>query len=165
MRLVCEDLKAHVDELVAEWATVAGEVPQLDLPIDHQIGELPGLIIGLADAALCAPGDGAAHLAKVMAAAEHGRRRKESGSGSEGLILTEYHLMRTVIWRHLQRRYADDSSLAVAAIARLDTAITLATQASLLGFHHEVLEARGEWPGRLERLAAESPVLHAAPAA
>ena len=56
MRAVCEDLKAHAVELVAEWQTVAAEVPQLDLPIDHQIGELPGLIIGLADAALGAPG-------------------------------------------------------------------------------------------------------------
>ena len=97
-----------------------------------------------------------------MAAAEHGRQSKRSGDGSEALILTEYHLVRTVIWRHLQRRYGDDASLAVAAISRLDTAITLATQASLLGFHYEILEARGEWPGRLERPAAESPVLHAA---
>lgn len=161
MRAVCEDLKAHIDELVADWEVVAAEVPQLDLPADHRIGELPGVIINLADAALCAPGDEAAHLAKVMAAAGHGRERKEHG-GSEAEVLIEFHLMRTVIWRHLQRRYEDDPSLAVAAIGRLDTAITVATQASLLGFHYEILEARGEWPERLERLARESPVFRAA---
>ena len=157
MKQICEDIKAHTDEVIAEWEKLVREQPWYSLPRDHRVANLPEVVVGLVEASLCDPVDREAHRQKAWAAAEHGQLRRAQGV-SEMLIFTELHLLRHAIWRYLMRTVGP-TDRAVDAINRIDTAMTLATNAALWGYHREEIEALGKWPESLEALVEESPFL------
>ncbi len=156
---VCEDLKAHVPEIVKEWESITHEEPWTSLPKAHRIDELPAVAIGLFDAALCVPADPGAHRQKVLAAVLHGEQRREHGL-PDAVLLTEFYLLREAIWRYLKR--TKPASVADHAILRIDNAIMLATRAALVGYHRHEYEKRERWPLAVDRLIAEAPLLKVA---
>ena len=156
---VCDDLKAHLPEIVREWEEITHEEPWTSLPKAHRLDELPAVTIGLFDAALCEPTEPDAHRQKVLAAVLHGEQRREHGL-PDAVLLTEFYLLREAIWRYLKR--TKDAVLADAAILRIDNAIMLATRAALVGFHRAEYETRQRWPLAVDRLIAEAPLLRVA---
>jgi hypothetical protein len=159
---ICENIKAHVGDVIAEWERLVREEPWFSLPAAHRIDSLPEVVVGIVEASLCDPADVDSHRQKVYAAAEHGRHRGEQGL-PETVIFTEYHLLRQAIWHYLERSGTEPGKL-LRAVSMIDLALTVATNASLWGYHREAIEAMGKWEQGMERLALESPLLKAAAA-
>lgn len=156
MREVCDYLVANLGEIMVEWNALTVERPWHDLPDTHRLDSLPEVITGLVEVAICAPEDRSLHLKKVEAAADHGEQRCSQGFEQE-LVLTEYYLMREAIWRILKR---DPSHVRrTEAILRIDSALNLATRASLAGYHRPAYERAGKWPKALHDLVDQSPLL------
>lgn len=161
MLQVCNDIKAHVAEVIEEWEHLVREQPWFSLPQDHRVDSLPEVIVGLVEASLCDPGEEETSRRNVVAAAEHGMSRREQGM-PEHLILTEYHLLRLAIWRYLTGKFGS-SDRTTEAITRIDTAITVATNASMWGYHREEIEAIGKWEEGVERIVHSSPLARQRP--
>lgn len=157
MNAICEDLKLNVAEVIETWDRLVREQPWYSLPPEHRIDSLPDVALGLVEAALCSPTDEEAHRRAVLAAAEHGRHRREQGI-PEHLILTEYHLLRQAIWYYLTERFGP-SRPTTEAIMHIDTALSLATNASMWGYHRVEIEAVGKWEEGMNRLVRSSPLL------
>ncbi|ODT02993.1 MAG: hypothetical protein ABS52_11170 [Gemmatimonadetes bacterium SCN 70-22] len=162
-------LTNDIPSILAEWRQLRLEEPRLALPDAVLLDSLPELLTGLFAAVSPASGDAAAWRELVDRAVQHGASRREQGH-SEELLFGEYHLLREAIWRHL-RRYADERSRdatagasplahpppsaeasGLAAIHRVDHGLTIATRASLLGFHRRELVASGRWSERIAEL-------------
>lgn len=157
MEIICEDIKGNVSEVLAEWEQLVREEPWYSLPAEHRIDSLPDVIVGLAEASLCSPQDRESHRQKIDAALEHGAHRRGQGI-PEHLILTEYHLLRQAIWRYVTRRFGS-SDRTTQAIMRIDTAISVASNASMWGYHRPEIEALGKWEEGMERIVSTSPLL------
>jgi hypothetical protein len=157
MREICEDLKAHSIEVLAEWERLVREEPWYSLPAEHRIDSLPEVVVGLVEASLCRPQDWDACRQKILAAAAHGQNRRERGI-PEWMMFTEYHLLRRAIWTYLVSRWGASDKI-VDAIMRIDTAITGATNASMWGYYRVEVEALGKWEEGMDRLIASSPLL------
>jgi hypothetical protein len=154
---VCENIKAHVPEVIAEWDRLVREEPWFTLPAKHRIDSLPEVLVGIVEASLCEPASVEAHRQKVHAAAEHGFHRRTQNL-PETVIFTEYHLLRQAIWHFLDRSGTEPGKL-LRAVSHIDLALTVATNASLWGYHREAIQALGKWEEGMERLVFESPFL------
>lgn len=159
MRELGAALKEHIPEILSLWEDIARDEPWYSLPRDDRRNHLHEVVIGLVQASLCDPADVDAHEDNVWAAARHGEQRREQGL-DEAQILTEYHLLRRAIWHCVQRTITPGR--AFTAISRIDTAISLATMASLRGYHRRELAERGDWPQYVEMLIEGSPLLQQA---
>lgn len=157
MRALGTDIKDNLAEIIEEWEILVREQPWFALPAENRTTHLPEVIVALVESSLCEPSDVASHRQIVEAAAQHGGSRRTQ-SVPEGLLLTEYHLLRQALWRYLTRKFGP-SDRTVAAIMRMDTAITVATNASLWGYYREEIEALGKWGESVETLALSSPLL------
>lgn len=157
VQFACEAIDAQADELVAEiidgWGKIAKSEPWLALPATVGHDHLADLLQALAHAALCELRDKGARRWLVERGAQHGEDRLLEGF-SEELLYREYHLLRTFLWDWIRRRWGSLPD-AHNAILLLDAAITLATSASLRGYHRHTLERRGRWPLALEELIEE----------
>lgn len=152
---VGDAIKAHLPEILADLrASCASRPPWCDVPPDDQLNNLGGVICGLVDVALGDSDDPEIRMGEARAAAEHGEHRLRIGF-AEDLLFTEYKLIRHVLWRFLHSNVP--STVAHHAAVRLDAAASVATLASLRGFHRPEFEARGEWPRVIEQLADRWP--------
>lgn len=157
MREICEELKRSAPAVVRRWEAFVREQPWYSLPATHRVDNLPQLVVGLVEASLCTPADLESHRQKVRAAVEHGEHRR-SQEIPESLIFTEYHLLRQAIWYHLVEQFGASDRTA-SAIMRIDTAITVATNASMWGYHRREIEALGKWDEGIERIVTSSSLL------
>lgn len=165
MSLTCEELKAHLAEVLVEWHAITGEQPWLSMPAEVRIDHLPELIRELSDAALRAPADRAARLRALSTAVAHGEDRRLRGF-SDNLLFTEYYLLREAVWRYIRQLWPLED--AGPAIMRIDSAITLASRAALYGYHSRELEELGhsvpdllvdlleQWPVERSQLASKA---------
>jgi hypothetical protein len=150
------ELETHVPEIIAGWKELTLEEPWIELPDRQRLDHLPAVIASLAAAAL-GPAPNESALRQVASdAAEHGRHRRMQGK-KDDLLFREYYYLREAIWRHLKVRYGPTPH-ASTAILRIDTALALATTASLYGFHRGELGLAGQWPEVLEQFVKESPL-------
>lgn len=153
----CDAIDSNADELVTEvidgWGKIATAEPWLSLPSTVSHDHLADLLHALAHAALCELHDPGARRRLVERGAQHGEDRLLEGF-SEELLYREYHLLRTFLWDWIRRRWGTLPD-AHDAILLLDSAITLATSASLRGYHRQTLEKQGRWPGALTELIDE----------
>lgn len=156
MKSIGEDIKQHVADVLNIWERFVREQPWYSLPADHRIDSLPDVIVGLVDASLCDPGSEDAHRRQVIAATEHGFHRREQGI-PEHLLLTEYHLLRQALWYYLTETFGSNDQVSV-AIMRIDTGISVTTNASLWGYFRPEVEAQGKWDLGIERIVQESPL-------
>lgn len=160
MREICEHIRSHRQEIMAAWEELVREEPWYSLPPEHRVNDLPEVLEGLAGAALCDPGDRAAHRRSVDAACAHGMSRRALGI-PDHLMFTEYHLLRRAVWYHVTRRFGS-SDATTKAIMRIDSAISVATNASMWGYNRAEIEALGKWEEGIDRIVDSSPLLHAA---
>lgn len=151
------EIEENIQQLVAEWERVEDEEPWASVPTEDRLDHLPETIQRLTEAALVHPTDPEAHRKCVRDAAIHGEHRREHGF-AEPVLFKEYEILREALWRYV-RGITDDPDARLEAITRLDTAITLASRASLYGFHRRTLEEQGQWPEKLETLISKSPFL------
>jgi hypothetical protein len=155
MNRVLTDLLERVPEILAEWKRVSSEEPWLSRPQEDRIEGVPTLVASLLNSALAEEeGDISRHREMVRAAATLGETRCAQGIPQETLF-SEYHLLREALWRCLERTGAELSERAH-AILHVDAAISLATRASLYGYHRGELDAMGRWPQVLEDVLDES---------
>jgi hypothetical protein len=158
---LARQLRENRDDIVqatlAEWNAIGNREPWLALPPKLDQNHLPGLLDKLVDATLSEAYEHAARRAFVRAAAQHGEDRLRDGF-DEKLLFTEYHLLRHSISSYL-RCCGFERRVVLDALIRIDTALTIATSASLRGMHRDAFEAAGSWESSLDALIAEWPSL------
>lgn len=147
------DLIAEVGEripdILSDWQTLTGVHPWLQLPEDLDLDHLPELVHALIDTCAMQGEDGDPKRRVVEAGLLHGKHRSGQ-SYPDHLLFREYHLLREAIWRGMHRRHPHERET-ISAISRIDAAITVATRASLQGYH------RGTWDDDVvEKLVRES---------
>lgn len=157
MNRIGEDLIEHVPDVLSRWEALIRDQPWRSLSAEHRINGLPKVLARIADAALCRPVEGHAHGAMVEAAVEHGATRR-THCIPEHLMFAEYHLLRQAIWDHLAQKFGVGTDTAQ-AIMRIDAVITVATNASMWGYHRQEIEAAGKWEAGIERMIRTSPFL------
>ena len=157
MKVIAEHILASIDEVIGRWITLQIHEPWVQLPLPDVVDHLPEVVTSLVRASLSDPTNLERHRAKVAAAAEHGRQRRRAGFEDE-VVFQEYYGIRNALWSVIKPRYAD--ARASEAMLRMDSAISVALRASLIGFHEDRLPTREEVDHRLETLARESPLLH-----
>lgn len=150
-----DQLRDALPRILADWLELPREEPWLAMPAEHRVDSFPEVTGALLDAALGPRGDAAAAEALTVAAAKHGRHRRDQGFAQE-LLFAEYYLLREALWRTIQSvppaHAVDDASLT--AMLHLDGAISVATRASITGYHRDELEAMGKWPAALQNILA-----------
>lgn len=71
--------------------------------------------------------------------------------------MREYYLLRGAVWRYL-RDYPEVYAEVASGILRMESAISLASRAALIGFHRRELGRQGSWPASLERMINGAPI-------
>lgn len=155
MKSLCEELSDHVSEIVMDWEGVTRTEPWLLLPKGYGIDHLPEVAEALIEAAICAPKRQEAQRKLIRDSAKHGHDRREQQFGQDN-VLVEYQLLRAAM-EILLRRVAGPER-AARALIQVDAAISIATRASLFGYHRAELEKSGRWPAILDELVGESPL-------
>jgi hypothetical protein len=157
MEAIANHIIDSIDEIVGRWITLQIDEPWVRLPMRDLIDHLPAVITALVGASLSEPRNVDKHRTKVAAAAEHGRQRRRAGFDHE-VIFQEYYGIRNALWAVVRPRYSEERG--AEAMLRMDSAISIALRASLLGYHEHGLPHGDDLGGRLEALAMESPLLH-----
>lgn len=121
--------------VVSDWDTLATNSPWLNVPQPLDEDGLAELIRLLAEAARERESGSRKGASRqlIRAALRHGRERRDDGF-SEDLLFREYHLLRRGLWERLSDIGPDEAG---EAILRIDAEITMATAASMHGFHTE----------------------------
>lgn len=161
MKAIGEAIQRHLTDILAEWERLVREEPWYSLPSEHRLDNLRDVVIEMAEAALCARQERAAHRRLAETAAEHGAHRRTQEI-PEHLILTELHLLRHALWHYLTRTFGS-SDRTTRAILRLDRALALATNASMWGYYREEIDALGKWDAGMEQIVSRSSLLHDPP--
>jgi hypothetical protein len=156
MRALRQHVTANIPRVVALWTLAAAEEPWVLLPEHDRVDFLPTVIERIVEGVLCeAPGPSTLRPI-VEAGVEHGEHRATLGV-PDSVLFTEYDLLRRAIWRFLQEsEFGRASTDAGRGILRIDAAISLATRASLVGYHRPQLEALGRWGTAIQTLVDES---------
>lgn len=153
---ICRDLQANTGGVVRRWEDRVRDEPWSSLPKEWRVDHLPAVIEGLAATALRMPADPEAVRGRIEEIARHGSERSRQGL-EEAHVLREYHYLRLAIADYLFERWGPEEPV-LDALIRVDAAITMATRASLLGYHRSHLEGRGTWSDALDRLLDDSPL-------
>jgi hypothetical protein len=146
------ELRDDLGLILEEWQALSREEPWHIQPQRYGLDSLHETIRAVLDVAIGDGGDKAASERLVRAAAAHGDQRRVQAVGDDA-VLREYHALRTAIWRYLLRAQMPESE-ALAAIARVDLVITVATTAALRGYHRADMPASPEWADELLRYIA-----------
>ena len=157
MQAIADHIIENLDEIVGRWITLQIDEPWVRLPMRDLIDHLPAVITALVGASLSEPRSADRHRAKVQAAADHGRQRRLAGIDHE-VIFQEYYGVRNALWAVVRPRYSE--ARGAEAMLRMDSAISVALRASLLGYHEFRLPDGEDVEARLEALAMQSPLLH-----
>ena len=172
MKALCDVMKVGTAEVIELWEQASHQQPWLLLPEHDRVDHIPEVLQYVADAVLCEQPTRAGLLKLAEVAAKHGEDRVTQGM-PDILVLNEYHLLRDAIWAFFRRLAhtrlelgeqaagagAPRPGTAAEAILRVDTALTVATRASLLGYHRAHLERNGRWEGAMERLVDDGAFL------
>ena len=146
----------HVPQLLREFADSTEDEPWIHLPADFKTDDLDSVLRHVADLALGDADDTAVTCRKVIdEGARHGELRLRHGF-PDALVFQEYYILRNLIWTYIRQHHQDQNGkLAFEAIVRVDAAVTLATKASIRGFHRPAFEELGRWPECLVALEDE----------
>lgn len=150
---LCAQSSEVASQMVEEWVVVNEQEPWFAVPRDIDCDHLPEMISCLTDTAVCTFFDVEKRYALVRAAAKHGEDRKAQ-QFAEAVMHREYALLRRSLWE-LLKNHLEDRGDAATAMVRFDTALQLATAASLRGYFRETLENAGQWPDALDALARD----------
>ncbi|MGI9090558.1 MAG: hypothetical protein ACR2GG_05570 [Gemmatimonadaceae bacterium] len=127
--------KERTGEILVEWERLCCEAPWDVLPENHRLDALPGVL-----------------AAAIEAASKDGQDRRAQGFELQ-VLFTELYFLREAIWRTL-RKIADAPS-AYEAVLPIDHALSVATRATVAGFHRQEFEEQGRWAEKVAALAEE----------
>lgn len=142
-------LDANVPQIVTEFERLTGTAPWTQLTEPQLRDHLPPLLHALMDSTAGSLGSADARERAVTLAAAHGEVRRRQDFSAESL-LAEYYLLRNAMWNYIDKDVRSHD--AVSSIIRLDAAVSIATLASLAGFHRDEYEQVGLWPGVLTNM-------------
>jgi hypothetical protein len=142
-------LRAALPEVLQAWTELTREAPWHVQPDRFGVDAVNEVLRAILDVGMASASDHDAHERLVRAAIAHGDQRRAQRAGDDAL-LREYQALREAIWRFLERSKASpDESLP--AIMRIDVAISVATTASMRGYHRADSEPASSWEPRLLR--------------
>ncbi len=148
---LCALLKERTGEILAEWERLCHDAPWNALPENHRLDALPGVLETAIEAASKSDARDC-RTAVVEAAIKHGQDRRAQGFELQ-VLFTEFYFLREAIWRTLRK--IANASEAYQAVLPIDHALTVATRATVAGFHRNEFEAQGSWPAKVDALADE----------
>ena len=151
---VADSIKAHLPEILDQWQSAAEREPWLPLPREDRLKDLEHVARGLVDVALGERPSAQERLEEVRCAARHGEHRLEVGL-PDHTIFTEYRMLRQAFWNYVASNFP--AATAQQASFRIDACTTVATLASLRGYHRADIEQRGQWPAAVDQLADRWP--------
>ena len=152
---VSASIKAHIPEILQDLQASCEREPWIDLPAEDRLNNLAKVTSSLVDAAFGSGADRRLRLEEAYASAEHGEHRLQMGFEEE-LLFTEFTLLKQALSRFLKANAP--FPLAQQVSVRLDSASSLATIASIRGYHRPQIQARGEWPQTLDHLVDNWPM-------
>lgn len=142
--------EAVARQVIEGWDRGARRVLGEPMPVGLELDHLPELIALLAAAASARPG--APERAElVRTAVSHGRHRRAEGH-PDRVVFREYHLLRSFLWSEIKSCDVPGDAT-VQAILLVDAAITVATSASIHGYH--LPENRDPEPRVIDRLLVD----------
>jgi hypothetical protein len=150
LQAVHDDIQENLDDIFALFREVTQEEPWIKLPHDFHLDHLPPMIRVAAELSLQSPGDRELVRQLIREGCKHGETRLEQAF-PEAILFHEHQLVRNAIWYHIRGRHRGEG-LVFEAMIRLDAALTLATRATLRGFHRVAFARLGRWPSALEEL-------------
>lgn len=154
---LCELLKTRTGEILAEWEGLCSDAPWDALPENHRLDALPGVLAAALEAA--SKNDARdCRTAVVHAAIKHGEDRRAQGFELQ-VLFTEFYFLREAMWRTLRK--IADAPRAYEAVLPIDHALTVATRATVAGFHRQEFEEQGRWAEKVNALADEMGAGHA----
>ncbi|HEU4997182.1 MAG TPA: hypothetical protein VFT29_20335 [Gemmatimonadaceae bacterium] len=145
-------LDANVPKIVTEFQRLTSVPPWTSLTEVEWRDHLPPLLHALFDSTVSSTVSPEAREKSVSLAAAHGEIRRKQEMSAESL-LTEYYLLRNAMWNHIDKDVRTPD--AVSSIIRLDAAVSIATLASLAGYHRDEYEQVGLWPGVLTNMVKQ----------
>jgi hypothetical protein len=145
-------LDSNVPEIVTEFQRLTSTAPWTNLSDAEWRDHLSPLLHALLDSTTGAQGCSEARERSINLAAAHGQARRQQNIPAETL-LQEYYLLRNAMWNHIDKDVRGQD--AVTSIIRLDAAVSIATLASLAGYHKDEYEQVGLWPGVLTNMVKQ----------
>jgi|GEM_PF-1072628 hypothetical protein len=142
-------LLGQVDGIMADWDLGTQELPWSAIAEAERQNNLASVITRVID---CAMSDAARDVrvdALIASACSHGESRRAQGLDVPTLF-REYDLLRSVTWAHLSIMVGSPTSFS--AIFVIDGLLSIATRATVLGYHRSEMEANGLWATHLEEL-------------
>lgn len=142
-------LLAEVDEIMADWDRATDQLPWSLIKASEKENNLAGVITRVIDCAMGSESRDVRVDAMIKAALGHGEARRKQDVGVHSLFI-EYDLLRSATWRQLQ---AIASGLTTFdAIFVIDGLLSIATRATILGYHRPEMEANGLFEKQREEL-------------
>ncbi len=142
---------------MAEWERLCCDAPWDALPENHRVDALPGVLAAAIDAA-SKSSERSCRTAVVDAAIKHGQDRRAQGFELQ-VLFTEFYFLREAIWRTLRK--ITDAASAYDAVLPIDHALTVATRATVAGYHRQEFEEQGRWADKVDALTDEMGAGHA----
>ena len=131
-------LLAQVGEIMADWDRNTQELPWAAIEEAERQNNLASVITRVID---CAMSDATRDVrvdALLAAACSHGEMRRAQGLDVPTLF-REYDLLRSATWGHLSTMVGSPTSFS--AIFVIDGLLSVATRATVLGYHRPEMEA------------------------
>ena len=150
VQAIAQSVIDNAEHVVELWEKAVLEEPWFTLPRAARSGFMAELIVALAEAALLMPSEREVCRKVVIAAAAHGRARREHEI-PETSIPIEFHLLREAIARYVMQTFPPSEAL-TSAILAFDSAISLGLNACMWGYFREEIEAQGMWDTAVDRL-------------
>jgi hypothetical protein len=152
MSTLCDGLDSNISAIVAQWKQLTNRPPWTTLSAADWVDHLPPLLRAMIEGVVCHGGSHEARQRVVEQAILHGAHRRRHGLSLDN-ILEEQAQLRQATWRFLtEKAESIVNSTIVTEIVRLDGAISVATIASLSGFHQAEIERTREWDEVIARL-------------
>jgi hypothetical protein len=152
MSTLCDGLDSNIPAIVAQWKQLTNKPPWTTLSESDWVDHLPPLLRAMIEGVLCLGGSHPARERVVEQAILHGAHRRRHGLSIDN-ILEEQAQLRQATWRFLtDKTESVANSEIVTEIVRLDAAISVATLASLTGFHQMEIERTREWDEVVDKL-------------
>jgi hypothetical protein len=142
-------------KVLAAWVALSDRPPWSRLTTAERVDHLPPLLDAIFLAVFDETSERAHRARMIHGAASHGEDRRSQGYDEE-IILDEYYLLRGLLWTELRARL--DPARAAPIIVKVDSALSLASAASLRGMNRARLESAGQWPAALDALVARDPL-------
>ena len=142
-------LLAAVPDIMVNWDRDTQELPWTAIEETERQNNLVSVITRVIDCALSDANRNFRVDAMIAAACAHGESRRSQGM-PVATLFREYDLLRSATWGELSR--IASSPVSYSAIFVIDGLLSVATRATVLGYHHTEMMANGLWAGHLEEL-------------